>query len=483
MQFAKDSFYMALRTRLAALNPQRVVTVGGVTRPAILVAENEVTTLTQPLSDAFYLHWGASQVVKNWIEAPAPLISIECSIRYRSTGSADVGGQDRGRTLGEMDEELRQICSPAATPTCDYTQTPPVNLETMVLWDTPKLGAVKETATDVSRDATVTVYFFSNLSAEPSVSTTLTRKARVYFAPVNRTTGTPASFDAAKNGRFPPDDPPAPWIDGGWIENLKRTSGTKIDAVRCGGRGVATAQFRSNIDAHVEFDFLQWGKLQMALSAGSQHLNLIEEPAQSGAAVPGAAGNAIPLQSGSTASQLAVGASAAEQFSPGDQVAVDVDYTGSQGFVGTGVSGAYVLTAGAIQDPDYVRQVTFNVGRVASLADGTLTLHTNLIGGAPSANAKVQKVVGFEDREGGSYFQEWSALIVISDDAGSRLIFYYPRLQPCMPAQEFAMPVEAPLEAIGLHASFIALPVTDAIDGESVLCYRSYLPVPKPATS
>ena len=33
------------------------------------------------------------------------------------------------------------------------------------------------------------------------------------------------------------------------------------------------------------------------------------------------------------------------------------------------------------------------------------------------------------DREGGSYFQEWSAVFALPEDSGGRIFFYYPRLQ------------------------------------------------------
>ena len=35
MQFAKDSFFLALQTRLAGLNPARTVTINGATVPAV----------------------------------------------------------------------------------------------------------------------------------------------------------------------------------------------------------------------------------------------------------------------------------------------------------------------------------------------------------------------------------------------------------------------------------------------------------------
>ncbi len=39
MQNAKDSFYMALRTRLAAINPERTILLRGAVRPGILAEE------------------------------------------------------------------------------------------------------------------------------------------------------------------------------------------------------------------------------------------------------------------------------------------------------------------------------------------------------------------------------------------------------------------------------------------------------------
>ena len=44
MQFAKDSFFLALQERLAALNPVRSVTLNGATVPAVVVVENLTPT-------------------------------------------------------------------------------------------------------------------------------------------------------------------------------------------------------------------------------------------------------------------------------------------------------------------------------------------------------------------------------------------------------------------------------------------------------
>ena len=305
----------------------------------------------------------------------------------------------------------------------------------------------------------------------------VTRRVRAYFAPVARTTETPAIFDPALHGAFALDAPPAPWLDLGWIENLRRLPGTRILPVRGGAKGAASAQVRAQLDARVEFEFREWGKLQMALAGGSQHMNAL---AVAGAPAPQPAGGtpaaAIALQTGSTATELVLGA-AVSSFAAGDLVAVDLDYTGQTGYVGSGLAAAYVKSAAAVQsDANYIRRVTFNVARIASLTATSALLAQPLLGGAPPAGAKVQKVVAFLDREGGSFFQEWSALFVLPEESGGRVCFFYPRLQPAAPAQEQSFELADPLAGSALRAAFAALPYTDASDSEQVLCYRSYFP-------
>ena len=82
------------------------------------------------------------------------------------------------------------------------------------------------------------------------------------------------------------------------------------------------------------------------------------------------------------------------------------------------------------------------------------------------------------DREGGGWFQEWSGLFVLEGEQGDRVIYHYPRLQTMQGSTEIAEPLLAPLEALRLAGAFRALPVRDANDGETVVCFRSYLPAP-----
>jgi hypothetical protein len=92
----------------------------------------------------------------------------------------------------------------------------------------------------------------------------------------------------------------------------------------------------------------------------------------------------------------------------------------------------------------------------------------------------LQAVTGFVDREGGSFYQEWSALFVMEGSQGERIFFHYPRLQTAASAQESALPLDSTQKAgqarVLLKGQFLALPVTDPLDGERVVCYRSFLP-------
>jgi hypothetical protein len=312
------------------------------------------------------------------------------------------------------------------------------------------------------------------LNAMPPV----TRRARAYFAPVDRVNRTPTMFDPSLSGQFSLDSPPSPWINLGWIEDFARKSQSKIAPLVTGSPGMTQFQVKESVDASVSFRFKTWSKLSMALSAGSQHMNLLA-PA-SGASPNGSGAKAMTATSlattGSTATMLAMGSTTG--FTPGCIVAIDVDYAAQTGFVGSGVSAAYVQSAASVNsDPDYIRRVTFNVARVSAVASTGLQLAQPLIAGVPSSSMRVQPVLGFVDREGGNFFQEWSALFVMQGEQGERIHYYYPRLQATAGAAEAATVLDKPaIERIALSATFRALPVTDANDGQQVVCFRSFLP-------
>jgi hypothetical protein len=237
----------------------------------------------------------------------------------------------------------------------------------------------------------------------------VTRRVRAYFAPVNPAAQTPVLFDPSQQGGFSLAAPPAPWIDLGWIQEFARKPASKSTALLTGIPAAALEQVRETVQAQVSLQFLSWTKLTMALATGSQHMNVLSVAGDPALAADGApAAPAVTPQSGSTSTSILLASSDAAKFTAGSIVAVDVDYTGQTGYVGSPVAGAYVRQA--LTDVDYIRRVTFNVALVAQLTSTGLTLAGPLLGGAPAAGAKLQAVAGFVDREGGSFYQEWSAL-------------------------------------------------------------------------
>jgi hypothetical protein len=314
--------------------------------------------------------------------------------------------------------------------------------------------------------------------AKRSQMAPVARAVRAYVAPVGRPNGPIAAFDPASQGQFDLNAPPPPWLDLGWVENFQRSAATKYEALRSGPVGNITVQYRSQPEARLEFDLPAWGKLQMALTGGTQLMNVLAtlplKPPQGsgGQAIP-----ASPLQNGSTYTSLALTGDQLGLFDVGDLVAVDADYTGQTGYLGAGAPAAYLASAlspGA--NVDYIRRVTFNISRVAAKTSSALTLAQPLLVVPVVPGMSVQRVMAFVDREGSSFFQEWSGLFVVPADSGGRACFYYPRLQVAAGGRETHQEFEAPLFSHMLHATLHALPTSDVNDGETVLCYRSYLP-------
>ncbi len=95
MQNAKDSFYMALRTRLAAINPERTILLRGTVRPGILVEEAEAPFSQLP-NDVFVLRWLGLGVD---MDLGSTMAAEECEVLYQTCGTQSFGGLDRGRSL------------------------------------------------------------------------------------------------------------------------------------------------------------------------------------------------------------------------------------------------------------------------------------------------------------------------------------------------------------------------------------------------
>ncbi len=156
MQNAKDSFYMALRTRLIAINPARTILLRGAVRPGILVEEAEASFNQLP-SDVFVLRWLGLSVDVNLSTAMA---AEECEILYQTCGTRSFGGLDRGRALSAMDEELLAMMTPCCTQKLNYTATPPAVMLTQVFWDEPGFTPAVTQRDRLSRSVKVMVYSY-----------------------------------------------------------------------------------------------------------------------------------------------------------------------------------------------------------------------------------------------------------------------------------------------------------------------------------
>jgi hypothetical protein len=156
MQNAKDSFYMALRTRLSTINPERTTLLRGAVRPGILVEEAEAPFSQLP-NDVFVLRWVGLGVD---MDLGSTLAAAECEILYQTCGTQSFGGLDRGRALSQMDEELAAMLSPFYTPKLSYSATPPAAMLTQVFWDEPGLGPIVTQRDRLSRSAKVMVYSY-----------------------------------------------------------------------------------------------------------------------------------------------------------------------------------------------------------------------------------------------------------------------------------------------------------------------------------
>ena len=156
MQNAKDTFYVTLRTRLATVNPARMMMLRAVTRPGILVTEAEAPT-AQPLLDAFALTWTGLQPD---LHLPAILVQMTCEIRYATAGTASSAGLDRGRALEEMDYELLKILHPYAAQKRNYTVTPAAAMNTAIFWSDPEFGPAVAERDRMSRVVKLTVFAF-----------------------------------------------------------------------------------------------------------------------------------------------------------------------------------------------------------------------------------------------------------------------------------------------------------------------------------
>lgn len=156
MQFAKDSFYMALRDRLAGVNPQRTIEIAGQPRPAVLVVENECAGATEYVAETFLIDW--QQAERS--ESAGPTL-LKCSIVFRTAGAEERFGLDRGRMLATLHEELLAITKVNSAAKQDFRGSEPLDMATRIFWTEPKFGEVETKGSVLECKASVNVYCYA----------------------------------------------------------------------------------------------------------------------------------------------------------------------------------------------------------------------------------------------------------------------------------------------------------------------------------
>lgn len=343
---------------------------------------------------------------------------------------------------------------------------------------------------------------------------------RAFFAPFNQqlavqtanTSLGPTIYDLEVTGKFIDNNAssiPSGWFDLGYIKNFKFTPGSKTGNVNTGYRGAIRAKYRAETGEKMSLLFEEVSHTTLSISSGTQVFNLLKSTAAAStvgplsssgiAACPMGASGYLPTggPSGPTAGlpTLCVPSGSGASFPAGTYIVCDQDYNNvTYGYVGD--AGANVFQ-GAVSDVDFIRKTSDYVACVQQVVAGAfsgqdaLILTGPFVGGgnaaqgttpntAPTTGAKVQAIVGYATREGGTFIKEWSAILVLDTIDASQFLFYYPRLAPdtFQGFNEENLQGATAMQMNGLSSSFEALAFDDPLDGETVVAYRAYYPHP-----
>ncbi len=154
MENTRNSFYLAMRSGLAAVNPLRTMVLRGVQRPGILVEENESAVAVE-IPDVFVLRWTELSIDE---QHPLPLAQQVCEFHYWTEGTSTNGGLDRGRLLAAMDAELVQLLLARDALKQNFAVTPPAPMATSLFWTTGVFGPIVVDKNRLRRVVRVTVF-------------------------------------------------------------------------------------------------------------------------------------------------------------------------------------------------------------------------------------------------------------------------------------------------------------------------------------
>lgn len=341
---------------------------------------------------------------------------------------------------------------------------------------------------------------------------------RCYFAPFNQalavtnssTSVGPTVWDLQVVGKFIGTSASLPvgWFDLGFIDKVKINPDSKISNIMSGYRNAVRAKYRADVGEKCSFVFREAGRLQYNIATGEGAFNLLKStapastigPLSSSGVAAIAMGASGYIASGAVAGYvgqpvLYVPGGSGALFPAGTYIVADQDYTNQFGFVGD--AGVNVFQ-GAVTDVDYIRKTSDYVATVKAVVTGAqdalvltkpfagggnTTTATQTVNTGPSTGAKVQQIIGFGTRGGGTTIKEWSAIMVKDTIDGSQILIYYPRLAPDKFGGFDDYTAQGGQSIIGteLNASFESMAFDDPIDGETVVRYSFFFPHTSPA--
>lgn len=130
MQNMMDTFYVTLRDRLEAVNPERVVAVRGQVRPAVVVDENEMPERAVD-AGVFHVQWGARETDRS---GTIPLETARCVITFRSSGANAQSTLTRGREMNAMCAELDAMLLPSVAVKKTFSDGDAVEMAMNIFW-------------------------------------------------------------------------------------------------------------------------------------------------------------------------------------------------------------------------------------------------------------------------------------------------------------------------------------------------------------
>jgi len=339
---------------------------------------------------------------------------------------------------------------------------------------------------------------------------------RAFFAPYNPGQGSastntsvgPKILDLQANGPFNTNAPPAGWFDLGWIKDFKITPQSKIGQVRSGYRGAVRAQYRGQVGEQFDFSFREATRMAFKIAVGTTPFNLLNNPLPSTVGpISGTGAQAVPMGAsgyqvngaGTTAGSptVFVPAGSGTLFQAGNYIVVDQDYTSQVGIVN---DAGIPVSAGQVSDVNFIRKTSDYVARITSIAAGAvagqdgLVLNGVFVGGGssqpgvaantgPTTGAKVQQVVGWAVREGGTFITEWSGLFIMDTIDAAQIAVYYPHVSISQFKDVAAWAIEnigtTDETGYGLDCMMEALAFDDPEDGETVVGYKAFYPRPQ----